>query len=283
MKVDLVMWTYNGGNTLPLVLSCLNRVIPKEVINQKFIVDDGSKDDTVLIARESGWSILRNEGKGISDGANTALKHVQTPYFCSFEQDVVLADDWWRKVSPLILGVNSVGAASGIRFLPQNNFVYSIEPYQLTRKEVDFYGGYGKTLDNTIWNTLALRSIGGFPKVNWAGIDTLISHLLEQKHYCWLVNYEVRSLHLHCGGLWNELKHYYFYGLSLPQIYSRLKRFNFYRKENLTQLFMRLAKSPVSSMKMTLKMRDPRLLFAYPIIRLCWLLGYIRGLSASNA
>ena len=74
MKVDLVMWTLNGEKTLPLVLSRINEVIPKDIVNQKLIVDDGSNDKTVAIARKYGWNVIKNEGKGISDAANTALK-----------------------------------------------------------------------------------------------------------------------------------------------------------------------------------------------------------------
>lgn len=85
MKVDLVMWTYNGEKTPPLVLGRIKKVVSEGVVNQKLIVDDGSKDNTVAIAQKYGRNVIRNEGKGISDGANTALKHVQTPYFCSFE------------------------------------------------------------------------------------------------------------------------------------------------------------------------------------------------------
>jgi glycosyltransferase involved in cell wall biosynthesis len=272
------MWTLNGEKTLPLALRRINEVIPKEVVNQKWIIDDGSKDNTKAIAKKYGWNVVSNEGKGIGDAANTALRHVETPYFCSFEQDVVLSGNWWIEVSPLILNKDRVGAACGLRFLPQDNFCFNIEPYQLTRKDVDFYGGYGKTLDNTIWKTEALIAIGGFPKVNFAGIDTLVAHLLELKGYKWRVNYNAKSLHLHQGGILNEFRHYYSYGKSLPKIYSRLKTsFSFYAKENLSALFLRFLKSPASSFKMALKMHDSRLMFCYPVIRLCWLLGYIRG------
>jgi glycosyltransferase involved in cell wall biosynthesis len=276
------MWTLNGEKTLPLVLSRINEIIPKDIVNQRLIVDDGSKDNTVTVARKYGWNVIKNEGKGISDAANTALKHIQTSYFCSFEQDVFLSSNWWNKVSALILNKEGVGAACGLRFLPRNNFCFSVEPYQLTRKDIDFYGGYGKTLDNTIWNTEALRSIGGFPKVNFAGIDTFVFHLLDSKGYKWLVDYNVKSLHLHYGGLLNEFKHYYFYGSSLPQIYSRLKSLSLYENENLSSLLLRFAKSPISSFKMALRMHDSRLMLSYPIIRLCWLLGYIHGTSSKK-
>lgn len=283
MKVDVVMWTLDGEKTLPIVLSRINKIIPKSIVNQKLIVDDGSKDNTVAISRKCGWNVIKNEGKGISDAANTALSHVETNYFCSFEQDVLLSSNWWSKVSTLILNEDGVAAACGLRFLPENNFCSSIELYQLTRKDVDFHGGFGKTLDNTIWNTEILRSVGGFPKVNFAGIDTFLFNLFESKGYEWLVDYDVRSLHLRYGGLLNEFKHYYFYGLSLPQIYSRLQSFSSsYENENMTCLFLRFAKSPISSFKMTLKMHDSRLMLSYPIIRLCWLLGYIKGTNSKN-
>jgi glycosyltransferase involved in cell wall biosynthesis len=282
LKVDLVMWTFNGAKTLPLVLNRINKVVPEDFVNQKLIVDDNSKDNTVTIAAKYGWAIIKNEGKGISDGANTALRHVQTDYFCSFEQDVYLASDWWQKVFTLILNKEGIAAVCGLRLLPKSNFCYSIEAYDLTRKDVDFYGGYGKTLDNTIWSTKALKAVGGFPKANFAGIDTIILRLLESKGYRWEVNYSVRSLHLHYGGVLNEFKHYYFYGSSLPQIYARLKSFNLYENEDLTNLFLKFIKSPISSFKMALRMHDSRLIPSYPIIRFCLLLGYIHGTSSEN-
>lgn len=281
-KVDLVMWTYNGAKTLPAVLSRINHVIPKEAVNQKIIVDDGSKDNTVAIAEEYGWTVSRNEGKGISDGANTALQYVQTEYFCSFEQDLYLAEDWWLKVSDLILGKKGVAAACGIRLLPKSNFCHSIEAYNLSRRDIDFHGGYGKTLDNTIWNTSALRAVGGFPKARFAGIDTIALRFLEAECYRWLVNYDVRSLHIHGGGVLGEFRHYYFYGLSLPQIHSRLRKFQIFKNESLTAQFVKLLRAPSSSFKMALHMRDSRLIVCYPIARLFTFIGYIKGRSLTN-
>jgi glycosyltransferase involved in cell wall biosynthesis len=282
LKVDLVMWTYNGANTLPIVLSRINQVIPKEVVNQKLIVDDGSKDNTAAIAEKYGWAVTRNEGKGISEGANTALRNVQTEYFCSFEQDLYLAEDWWKKISDLILGKKGVAAACGIRLLPKNNFCYSIEAYDLSRRDIDFQGGYGKTLDNTIWNTAALRAVGGYPKARYAGIDTIILRLLEAEGFRWLVDYDVKSLHMHMGRIRGELKHYYFYGLSLPQIHSRLRKVQIFQNESLATQFVKLLKAPVSSVKMAMRMKDARLVACYPLARLFLFIGYVKGRSLTN-
>jgi hypothetical protein len=272
------MWTRNGGSTLNVVLDRINRVIPRDVVNKRFIVDDKSADSTTTIATSNGWSVYPNRGRGISDGANTALGYVESDFFCSFEQDVLLSPLWWNGISKLIQG-EGVAAASGIRFLPKNNMCFSVEPYQLTRRNIDFMGGYGKTLDNTIWNTAVLRGLGGFPKLKYAGIDTYLLHLLDSKGYSWLVDYDVQSLHLHSGIL-NEFKHYYFYGLSLPEVYQRMSNFcSAYKNNDWKRYLFTFLKSPVSSFKMARRMHDSRLILCYPIIRLCWLLGYIKGTS----
>ena len=279
IKVDLVMWTKNGEKTLGVVLDGINRVIPKEVVNERFIVDDYSTDATRDIAVIKGWDVYFNHGSGISDGANTALSYVQSDFFCSFEQDVLLSDLWWNRISRLVQG-KDVAAACGLRFLPRSNLCFNIDRYQLTRQGTHFMGGYGKTLDNTIWNTHVLRSLGGFPKLKHAGVDNYLSHLIDAKGYKWLVDYDVQSLHLH-SGLLNELRRYYFYGLSLPELDERLSKVcNAYEGIDWQHFLVWFLKSPVSSLKVAKKMRDARLLLAYPSIRLCWLLGYLKGLWA---
>jgi glycosyltransferase involved in cell wall biosynthesis len=68
-KVDLVMWTKNGAKTLPAVLKRINQVVPEENVNKRLIVDDKSIDCTSEIAKANGWTVIPNEGTGISDGS----------------------------------------------------------------------------------------------------------------------------------------------------------------------------------------------------------------------
>jgi hypothetical protein len=281
-KIDLVLWAKNGDRTLGSVLHRINQVIPKEVVNQKILVNDHSNDGTPMIAYQHGWKQIVNEGHGISDGANTALKNVGTDYFCSFEQDVILTSSWWTKISPMILDKNNVAAASGLRFLPKNNFCSNIEPYTLTRYGKENIENYGKTLDNTIWNTNTLRNLGGFPKLNHAGIDTYLHCLFNSKGYKWLVNYNVQSLHMHNSFL-NELHHNYFYGQSLPELYNKMSSFSTFGSDTSIQYFLKKTLvSPIAALKMAKRMRDSRLILAYPMVRFAWTLGYLNGLKSGG-
>jgi hypothetical protein len=87
MKLDIVMWVKNGLPILSHSLKRLEEVIPHECVNNRTMVDDGSSDDSAEVGRSFGWTVVKNEGKGVSLAANTALKHVETTLFASFEAD----------------------------------------------------------------------------------------------------------------------------------------------------------------------------------------------------
>lgn len=288
-KVDLVMWTKNGAKTLPLVLKRINEVIPKENISNRIIVDDKSADNTVEIAKAAGWTIISNEGKGISDGANTALKHVQTEFFVSFEQDLILSPDWWNKI-PQYLDDLKVGAASGMRFASQPRGVRKIQMYVAkkyrgeqklsswlrTRKEAAFT--LGSTLDNTIYRTSVIREIGGFPKIEVnAGVDTTLAYRLKKAGYGWVVDFNVQSEHLRAG-LKQELQHQYWYGTQMHEIWRRIaSETNQSPPISKGGIFYRFAISPFTGLFMAYKTKEPTIVYIHPLIRFYYLKGYLES------
>ena len=75
----------------------------------------------------------------------------------------------------------------------------------------------GKTLDNTIYRTAAMRDIGGFPKLtSSSGVDTTLAYFLSQHGYRWHVDYDVQSVHLR-KNLRQELDHQYWYASNLTR------------------------------------------------------------------
>jgi glycosyltransferase involved in cell wall biosynthesis len=294
-KVDLVMWTKNGAKTLPAVLKRINEVIPSQSVNKRLIVDDQSTDDTREIAVAHGWTVVFNEGKGISDGANTALKNVETEYFVSFEQDLVLSKDWWSKI-PSYLEHPMVGAASGMRFADKPRGVRKLQQYVArkyrgeaalaswlrTRQKAAFT--LGSTLDNTIYKTSVIRGIGGFPKVKVnAGVDTTLAYRLSQAGYGWIVDYNVQSVHLR-SGLRHELSHQYWYGTQVHEIWRRIE-LETHQPPPISKfgIIYRFIISPFTGLFVAYKMREPTIAIIHPLVRFCYLRGYLEaGKFASN-
>ncbi len=288
-KVDLVMWTKNGAETLPLVLKRINEVIPSKFVNKRVIVDDHSSDETREIAETCGWRVLLNEGSGVSDGANTVLKNVETEYFASFEQDVLLARDWWEKIPPYLAKPN-VAVASGMRFVDKPRGLRILQQ-QMAKKclgEERFWLSpqsgqreaftFGKTLDNTIYKTEIMRAVGGFPITSIGpGVDTILIYRLQRAGFSWAVDYSVESLHLRTG-LRDEFRHQFWYGRIVREIWSKLeKEFNV-QTPTEPNLLYRLIISPVSGLVTAYRTKEPTLIYVVPLLRLY----YVRGLLTTS-
>jgi len=286
VKVDLVMWTKNGERTLNPVLNRINQIIPTEFVNQRLIVDDKSVDNTVKIAKSNGWEVYSNIGTGISAGANTALKHVETPFFCSFEQDLLLAPNWWNRISKNIEG-KDVAAAEGIRLVNKPSGLRALELYGITKyrkilnnpkgynyKKFLEASSYGPTLDNTMYKTQILHEMGGFPILpNFgAGTDSLLSKKIRDNNFKWLIDYNVVSTHLR-KSLRDEINHRLWCGKTFPIINQ-----TFYsQKITLASLLLRLAFSPLRALEIVLKMKNPSITYIYPIMRLASFKGVSNG------
>jgi glycosyltransferase involved in cell wall biosynthesis len=289
MKVDLVMWTKNGSNTLPSVLKRINEVVPSEFVGQKLIVDDKSVDNTREVAKVFGWTVVFNEGTGISDGANTALKHVKAERFISFEQDLLLSRDWWSKI-PCYLENPQVAAASGMRFADVPGGVRKLQQYVAkkyrgeselaswlrTRQMAAFT--LGKTLDNTIYRTKIIKALGGFPKMRLnAGVDTILAYKLAQVGYHWVVNYNVQSIHLR-KGLKQELRHQYWYGTQLNEIWRRIET-ETNKSPPVTRfgIIYRFFTSPFTGLFVAFKTNEPSITYIHPLIRFYYMKGLLEA------
>lgn len=289
MKVDLVMWTYNGESTLDQVLTQIDRIIPEEYVGQKLIVDDGSRDETVSICESHGWKVIHNEGKGISDGANTALKNVRADYFASFEQDLLLSSDWWDSITSK-LTAPSVAAASGVRFADKPHSLQNLQKYVykkyigegkipawLRSRQFSSFT-LGKTLDNTLWQTKALLKVGGFPACpHNAGIDTLLAYKFNEQGLKWIVDYNIKSVHIRKGGLKQELLHQYWYASSLVETWTKMKQDGVKIPINKKGIAFRTFTSPFTGVFVALKTRDPNIALVHPLIRLYYLRGLLKA------
>jgi glycosyltransferase involved in cell wall biosynthesis len=293
MKVDLVMWTKNGEVCLPKVLQRIEEVVPKGNVCCKIIIDDHSEDGTVEIAERFGWKVYPNPSSGISSGANEALRHVDTEFFASFEQDLLLAFDWWKKI-PHYMENPKVAAASGMRFASQPKGIAKLQQYVakkyrgestlspwLRSREMSAFT-LGKTLDNTIYRTSVLRFIGGFPKMQTnAGVDTVLAYKIQDAGYLWVVDYNVQSVHLR-KGLMDELRHQYFYGAQLREIWRQIEKQSTAKppvnRFSVLSRLIWLIYSPLTGLFVAFKTKEPSIAYIHPLVRFYYAKGLLKGL-----
>jgi glycosyltransferase involved in cell wall biosynthesis len=294
-KVDLVMWTKNGAETLPFVLKRISEVIPIEFVNNRIIVDDHSSDETRSIAQNFGWQIVFNEGTGISDGANTALKNVESECFVSFEQDLLLARDWWGKI-PNFLEDPQVAAASGMRFADKPRGVRKLQQYvaKKYRGEANLASWLrnrktsaftlGSTLDNTIYKTEIIRAVGGFPKMQVnAGVDSTLAYKLKRSGYSWVVDYDVQSTHIR-KGLKQELQHQYWYGTQLYEIWRKIEEdTNQGAPMTASGIMYRFLISPFTGLFVALKTKEPTITYIHPLIRFYYMKGLLEAMKTATS
>ncbi len=284
--IDIVMWTKNGEKTLQPVLRQIDKVIPSQVVRRKIMIDDNSTDDTRLIGLDYGWTVLTNEGNGISDAANTALRHVESPIFCSFEQDLLLSNKWFNEVFPLIFKEN-VAIASGMRFPNGPAAVRKIkiaghanylEHLHQIPSEISKRYTHGKTLDNTVYKTDFMKSIGGFDhmKSNCGHDSSLVIKVAESKKCVWEVNYSVVSTHLKSNSYLSDLKCQKWYASAFREIFTS-NNLVLPREITTTAFTYRLAKSPLKSARLLRRIKDPIVLLYYPAYCLAQLIGLIEG------
>jgi len=265
LKVDLVMWAKNGARTLPQVLKRINEVIPGENVANRIVVDDASNDNTVQIAEAYGWKVIANEGSGISDGANTALKHIETDFFASFEQDVLLSWAWWSRI-PRLLRTKKVAMASGVR-LPSVACLQAINEFAIERCARSPSPEYFRTLDNTIYKTKTIRHLGGFPSLKGSvGVDSALRQRIYECGFEWKVDYTVRSVHL--KSFLDELKTQYWYGSNAREVAAMLGK-----KRVFLKSFVKLLFSPMRGFEITIKNGSVQAMFMYPALRLANFIG----------
>jgi len=253
------------------------------------VADDGSTDDTCKIAGSFGWTVVPNMGKGISDNANTALRNVSSEFFVSFEQDLLLARDWWSKIPPR-LNDQKIAVASGMRFASQPEGVRKLQEYVAKKYrgegELDSWlrsrqmaaFTLGKTLDNTIYRTAVMRAVGGFPQLpTSSGVDTTLAYVVSQRGYGWFVDYNVQSVHLR-RGLKQELSHQYWYAKQLDEMWRKI-RAETCMLPPVTRIGVvsRFVMSPFTGLLMAWKTREPSIVYVHPLIRLYYLRGYLNS------
>jgi len=254
-EVDLVMWTKNSAKLLPSVLTRIKKVIPSKVVGKKIIIDDHSTDDTVKVAKSLGWTVYINQGSGIFDAVENALKYVTTEFFISIEHDIILSKEWWKKI-PEYMKDETIAVAQGVR-VATSPVLRKLDEYIIERCDEK-----GKrsiiSIDNNLYRTALLRKFG----LNVA-FHSRSRVVLEENGFKWFIDRKVISDHIRPNIMY-LIKHDY-----------RMHKFSAYpaRKQRIVKNFLFFFFSPFRALQICLKKKCPQMLIIYPLDRLAILMA----------
>ncbi len=246
--MDLVIWTLNSAKTLAFTLRSIDKVIPKECIGQKIMIDAHSTDATAKIGKKYGWNVIDAETVGIPNQANQALKMIKTEFFASFEHDVVLNDQWFSKVMKILQDDPLVAVAQGVR-ITTNPVFKTIEEICLER------GVPYTSIDNNIYRTEIIKKIGGFDPKYLISCDRNLKERINETGYKWVSDKTIVSDHLR-GGIRQSAKHFY-----------ELSRLDDPNNPPRIPIFIRFMFSPIRGLQISIKKDCPQAAIVYPYWR----------------
>ncbi len=266
-KIDLVMWTLNGGPTLARCFESIGKAVPSDVVCHRYVVDGGSTDSTKQIARHFGWTVVRSNRRGIPHQANQALDLVDTEVFGSFEQDIGLNPDWFKVVMPGLSSDSNVAVVQGLRAASGSKYLEAIVTYGVRHGLVP---RWIYSIDNNLYRTDALRSVGGFPLDCAVSADGAMRNNLLEKGWKWKVCRDIVSLHYRDSFV-KHLRHVVIQSAEHKVLWET------YPEYRIPDKLGRFLATPLTSAKMASEAHKPGVFFAYPLFRAVRILSRVVG------
>lgn len=258
-RIDVVICTKNNAKTLGSVLKRIVKYVP---MNRLIVIDGGSNDGTVEIAKKFGAEVYFDGGKGLGYARNMALKHVETPIFAFIDSDALIPYNWIKLMRHF--NDQKVAVASGFTFFgPEHSILKALYKYQLRR-----YKFVPVSLSNALLRLDYVKEVKGIREDLPSGEDRDLYEKLTKKGYKWIVDrsiitYQPRDLKQH-------LAHVRWWGRGDRAI-----------GHPITEPAWFLIKSPFTAIAMLFS-AHPALLIYYPLLKLQGYLGYLDEVKAKK-
>ena len=251
--------TKNCEKTLELTLKSVVNKIP---VARVIVVDGGSNDKTLEIAKKFADLIVDDGRRGIGHARDLGLSLVETEIFAFIDSDVIITDGWFKSLIRAFVD-RKVVCAEGvwIPFCPISRAIYN---YYLSKYYLSKFAPSFATFSNTLCRTETLKEIG-IPKIV-AGEDQELRKRAEASGYRWVVDRNAivrsfKSLRSWIVSSRRDGRAGAIYGWSTPK-----------------QMIFELATTPAVSLSLSVK--DPRLVICYSTLRFARSVGYFETYHA---
>jgi GT2 family glycosyltransferase len=105
--ISIVVCSYNGAKTIRDTLEGLKKLHYPDY--EVIVVDDGSTDDTPVIAEEYGTRLISTENRGLSSARNTGYQAARKEIVAYIDDDAYPDEDWAHYLALTYLSTEYVG------------------------------------------------------------------------------------------------------------------------------------------------------------------------------
>lgn len=221
MKVSILIPTLNARKNWIAVLNSINEQTYK--FEKKIIVDSGSNDNTILLAKKFGFEVIEISKNEFNHGATRQrlVDLANDTDICVFlTQDAILASPHSIASIVKVFEDPEVGMAYG-RQLPHSNakpleiharlFNYPAVSQVITRNDIERIGFKAFFCSNSFsaYRKSTLGAIGGFPSDSIMGEDAIVAAKMLMAGYKKAYVADAAVYHSHSYSLTEEFKRYF--------------------------------------------------------------------------
>src|SRR6266516_1274166 len=192
---------------------------------------------------------------------------VDTELFSSFEQDIGLNPAWFGSVMTALLSDPHVAVAQGLRAASGSRYLEAIDNYGVRHGLVP---RWIYSIDNNLYRTEALRSVGGFPLDCAMSADGAMRNNLFRDGWKWRVCRDVVSLHYRDSFV-KHLRHVVIQSAENKVLWET------YPEYRIPDKLGRVVATPLTSARMASEAQTPGVFFAYPLFRAVRILSRMIG------
>jgi GT2 family glycosyltransferase len=106
-RISVVVCSYNGGKTIDETLTALGRLNYENY--ETIVIDDGSTDDTALIAQKHGARLIQTKNEGLSNARNLGMKAATGELIAYIDDDAYPERDWLKFLAALFMRSDHAG------------------------------------------------------------------------------------------------------------------------------------------------------------------------------
>lgn len=184
--ISIIIPTYNSSSTLGQTIeACLGQDYPKDK-REIIVVDDGSKDNTRMVAERSPVRYIYQQRKGPAAARNNGWRKSKGEALCFIDADCIPYKDW---VTRLVqhYDKNGVGAVAGSYAIEGSKYLLD----KFVHYEIKYRHSVMPEFTNSFgtYNVLVKRSVldevSGFDPLYWraSGEDSDLSYRIIKRGY----------------------------------------------------------------------------------------------------